>query len=56
MPAILAEIGRIMVQSQPRQRAYKITRAKRTGGVAQAVECLICTPVRIAVVKKTTNK
>jgi hypothetical protein len=38
-----AEIGRIMVQAQPRQIVLKtpiskITRAKWTGGVAQAVE------------------
>jgi hypothetical protein len=50
MPVILAtweaEIRRITVQGQPRQIAgetpiSKITRAKWTGGVAQAVEHLL---------------
>jgi hypothetical protein len=42
-----AEIWRIMVQGQPRQTVHetpisKITRAKWTGGVTQAVEHLLC--------------
>jgi hypothetical protein len=48
-----AEIGKIMVQGQPRQIIQetpisKITRAKWTGDMAQVVECLLCnhgTPV-----------
>jgi hypothetical protein len=51
MPTILAtweaEFRIIKVQDQPRQMVgktsiSKITRAKWTGGVAQAVECLLC--------------
>jgi hypothetical protein len=41
-----AEIGRIMVQGQPRQFVRfpisKIMRTKWTGGVTQEVECLLC--------------
>jgi hypothetical protein len=49
MPLILAtweaEIGRIMIQSQPGQIVCetpisKMIKAKWTGGVAQVVECL----------------
>jgi hypothetical protein len=41
-----AEFGRITVWGQPRQIVWetlisKITRAKWTGGVAQALECLL---------------
>jgi hypothetical protein len=41
------EIGRILVQGQPRQivcepSIFKITIAEWTGGVAQVVECLLC--------------
>jgi hypothetical protein len=43
------EIGSIKVQGQTRQIVHKtpsplskITRAKQTGGVAQAVESLVC--------------
>jgi hypothetical protein len=51
MPIILAtweaEIGKIVVQVQPRKIVHetpisKITRAKWTGGVAQVVEHLLC--------------
>jgi hypothetical protein len=51
MPAVLAtweaETERIMVQSQPGKIVHeilssKIASAKWTGGVAQAVECLLC--------------
>jgi hypothetical protein len=50
-PVILAtskaEIGRITVQAQPTQTACetpisKINMAKWTGGVGEAVECLLC--------------
>jgi hypothetical protein len=42
-----AKIGKVGVQGQPRQIVQetpisKITRAKWTGGVAQAEECLLC--------------
>jgi hypothetical protein len=50
MPVILAtwkgDIRRIQVGGHSRQvvpeAPSKITRAKRTGGVAQVVECLLC--------------
>jgi hypothetical protein len=52
LPIILAtweaEIGRIKVQGQLGEIVYetppisKITRAKWAGGVAQAVQCLLC--------------
>jgi hypothetical protein len=51
MPLILstweAKIERIVVQRQPRKIVHKtpsskITRAKWTGDMAQAVECLLC--------------
>jgi hypothetical protein len=51
MPEILAtweaEIRRIVVQGQPRQKVHeipisKITRGKWTGGVVQAVQLLLC--------------
>jgi hypothetical protein len=42
-----AEIRSMAVQGQPRQMVqeipiFKITRAKWTGGMAKAVECLLC--------------
>jgi hypothetical protein len=46
MPVILAtwkaEIRRIKAQGQPRQIVQETPSAKWTGGVAQAVHCLLC--------------
>jgi hypothetical protein len=42
-----AEIQRLVVRGQPRQRVWetpisKVTRTKWTGGMAQVVKCLLC--------------
>jgi hypothetical protein len=55
-----ADIKRITVQHQPRQivretSICKITKAKSTGGLTQAVECLLCKPKAPRSTKKQTK-